>query len=334
MLKSIKLLSGLLMFKPKLSRASLFAPIVAVFFALVFLTSCLPDRPNRIFPEDFFKALEEQGVTLSRVSIEQLSNLQNIVPEYAPLGIYQTDEDVWALFDLPDGKSVKTELFSASNLNLIIFSENEIPKKVSDVLVGLSPRIGYEQLGIFAYPLCTCLLIAIFITLERLFSLRRGVTFPRKVEKALLQGEFPDKKWKRGSAAERIVHVAVQEKASEDTIRAYARLEMSFMERGMFLLEVIVAGAPLIGLLGTVTGLVEVFSNIPSVGTVDKTLFSEGISLALLTTMAGLTIALPTLLFNAYLQRVLDKRAASLDWLTSRLIEAVDRKGIPPEIIR
>ena len=93
------------------------------------------------------------------------------------------------------------------------------------------------------------------------------------MEKALFRGEFPDKKWKRGSVAERIVHVAVHEKASEDTIRAYARLEISAMERGMFLLEVIVAGAPLIGLLGTVTGLVEVFSNMPAGGMVDKTLF-------------------------------------------------------------
>ena len=55
----------------------------------------------------------------------------------------------------------------------------------------------------------------------------------------------------------------------------------------MFLLEVIVAGAPLIGLLGTVTGLVEVFSQMPTGGAVDKSLFTQGISLALLTTMTG-----------------------------------------------
>ena len=71
-------------------------------------------------------------------------------------------------------------------------------------------------------------------------------------------------------------------------MRAYAKLEVSAMERGMFLLEVVVAGAPLIGLLGTVTGLVEVFSQMPAGGTVDKSLFSQGISLALLTTMIGL----------------------------------------------
>ena len=322
------------MFKSKLLRATRFAQIWTVFFTFAFLTGCLPERPKRINPEDFFQVLEGQGVSVSQISPEQFSNLQSVMPGDNCLGVYQTEEEVWALYDLPVGKTEKTDLFTVSNLNLTIFSENEIPVKVSDALVGLSPRIGYEQLGNFAFPLGTCLLIAVFITLERLFSLRRGVTFPRKVEKALLRGEFPDKKWKRGSAAERIVHVAIHEKASEDTIRAYARLEMSAMERGMFLLEVIVAGAPLIGLLGTVTGLVEVFSNMPAGGTVDKTLFSEGISLALLTTMAGLAIALPTLLFNSYLQRVLDKRAASLDWLTSRLIDAVDRKGTPPEIIR
>jgi biopolymer transport protein ExbB len=328
------LLSNLLMFKSQLLWAIRFAQVWLVIFTFAVLTGCLPDRTKTINPEDFFQSLENQGVSVSQLSPDQFSNFQNIAPGYAPLGIYQTDEDVWALYDLPVGKAGHTDLFSVSNLNLTIFSENEIPVKVSDALVGLSSRIGYEQLGIFAYPLGACLLIAVFITLERLFSLRRGVTFPRKVEKALLRGEFPNKKWKRGSAAERIVHVAVHEKASEDTIRAYARLEISAMERGMFLLEVIVAGAPLIGLLGTVTGLVEVFSNMPAGGTVDKTLFSEGISLALLTTMAGLAIALPTLLFNSYLQRVLDKRSVSLDWLTSRLIDAVDRKGTPAEVIR
>jgi biopolymer transport protein ExbB len=322
------------MFKSKVIGAARFAQIWLVIFTFISLSGCLPDRPKQINSEDFFRALEGQGVSVSQLSPDQFSNLQSVVPGDNCLGVYQTEQEVWALYDLPLGKTGETDLFTESNLNLTIFSENEIPLKVENALVGLSPRIGYQQLGIFAYPLGACLLITLFITLERLFSLRRGVTFPRKVEKALLRGEFPDKKWKRGSTAERIVHVAVHEKASEDTIRAYARLEMSAMERGMFLLEVIVAGAPLIGLLGTVTGLVEVFSNMPAGGTVDKTLFSEGISLALLTTMAGLAIALPTLLFNSYLQRVLDKRSASLDWLTSRLIDAVDRKGTPAEVIR
>jgi biopolymer transport protein ExbB len=102
----------------------------------------------------------------------------------------------------------------------------------------------------------------------------------------------------------------------------------------MFLLDVIIAGAPLIGLLGTVTGLVQVFSQMPTGGNVDHSLFSQGISLALLTTMVGLAITLPTIFFNSYLQRVLDKRAASLDWLTARLIDATERKKPPADVIR
>ena len=154
------------------------------------------------------------------------------------------------------------------------------------------------------------------------------------MKKHFYAANFLIKKWKRGSAAERIVHVAVKEQASDETVTAYARLEINAMERGMFLLDVIIAGAPLIGVLGTVTGLVQVFSQMPTGGNVDHSLFSQGISLALLTTMVGLAIALPTILFNSYLQRVLDNRAASLDWLTARLIDATERKKPPADVIR
>ena len=66
------------------------------------------------------------------------------------------------------------------------------------------------------------------------------------------------------SAAERIVWVATKEKPSVHSLRSYARLEVASMERGLFLLEVVVSAAPLLGLLGTVTGLVQVFSQIPA----------------------------------------------------------------------
>jgi biopolymer transport protein ExbB len=294
---------------------------------------CLPDS-GKITPHSLFEELGRSEISTRAVDPNKFPELYQAVPGYVPLGIYTTDNFSWALFDMPDDYAFTIKLNVVSNQNLHIVSDQPIPQLLKQSFKTLIPELGYEQLGIFAYPLALCLLISIFITLERLYSLRRGLTFPRKVEKALLKGEFPDKKWKQGSAAERIVHVAIKEKASEETLRAYAKLEVSSMERGMFLLEVIVAGAPLIGLLGTVTGLVEVFSQMPTGGTVDKSLFSQGISLALLTTMVGLAIALPTLLFNSYLQRILDKRASALEWLTARLIEATDRKGIPPEIIR
>ena len=304
------------------------------FFLLLLFTGCLPDQPDHIEPGIFFDNLGEAGISPKPLIPENFPNLGNAVTGFTPLGVYAHKNVQWALFDLPRNYLVKTTLQHSSNLNLHIFSKTEVPDELTNSLKSLSPQIGYEQLGIFAYPLGICLVLSIFITLERIFSLRRGVTFPRKVEKALLRGEFPDKKWKRGSAAERIVHVAVKEQASDDTITAYARLEIAAMERGLFLLDVIIAGAPLIGLLGTVTGLVQVFSQMPAGGDIDHSLFSQGISLALLTTMAGLAIALPTIFFNSYLQRVLDKRAASLDWLSARLIDATARKKPPADVIR
>ena len=310
--------------------------LAIILFAVSFLffSGCLPENPKIIEPKEFFKELNKAGISAQPQNPSNFPNLENSADGYSPLGIYSYNGTNWALFDLPLNYEIDSKFKHTANQNLHIFAEQTIPEDLSKTLKKISPKLGYEQLGIFAYPLGLCLAISIFITLERLFSLRRGITFPRKVEKALLRGEFPGKKWKQGSAAERIVHVAINEKASEDTLRAYAKLEVSAMERGMFLLEFVVAGAPLIGLLGTVTGLIEVFSQMPAGETVDKSLFSQGISLALLTTMVGLAIALPTLLSNSYLQRVLDKRASALEWLTARLLEATERKGPPPEVNR
>jgi biopolymer transport protein ExbB len=95
------------------------------------------------------------------------------------------------------------------------------------------------------------------------------------------------------------------------------------MERGVFLLEIIVGIAPLIGLLGTVTGLVRVFSGMPAdSGIPDAGAFSEGIAMALLTTIVGLAIAIPALIGHSYLSRVIDNRATKLEWLAERLYEA------------
>ena len=309
-------------------------PAVFIVTITVFLSGCLPEKSDSIKPKAFFDELDQAGIHPQNLDPESSPTLTNAIKGYYPFGVYVIEKIELALFDLPLDYNVTFDLNYISNENLYLVSEQQIPSEVDQALNSLSPSLGYEQLGIFVYPLGACFIISIFITLERLFSLRRGLTFPRKVEIALLSGEFPNKKWKQGSAAERIVHVAIHEKASEETLCAYAKLEVSAMERGMFLIEVVVSGAPLIGLLGTVTGLVEVFSQIPAGGTVDKSLFSEGISFALLTTLVGLAIAFPTLLFNSYLQRVLDKRASALEWLTARLIEATDRKGPPPEIIR
>ena len=94
---------------------------------------------------------------------------------------------------------------------------------------------------------------------------------------------------------------------------AYAQLELSRMERGIFLLEVVIGAAPLLGLLGTVSGLTQVFSGFSAeTGLPDPGTFITGIALALNTTILGLAIAIPTLAAHAYLIRRIESQAARI----------------------
>ena len=285
-------------------------------------------------PSSFIRSMKAANLKCVVLKDDSDPQLMNSIPGHDPFGIYQGDDFKFVLFDLPGGVNLadlddqneSITFFKNQNLMLLGIGQNARPYIA--ILEKLKQPLSVTQLGLFIYPLGICLLMAVFISFERIYSLRSGLTFPRKVAKALNNGEFPDRKWKKHSAAERIVWVATRENPSIDSLRSYSRLEIASMERGLFLLEVVVSAAPLLGLLGTVTGLVQVFSQIPSGGGAgDPSIFSEGIAMALLTTIVGLAIAIPTLIAHAYLVRLIEKRASSLDWLTEKLVDAVYPKN-------
>jgi biopolymer transport protein ExbB len=256
----------------------------------------------------------------------------NLLPRSNDLklsGVYSCVESKFSVFELTESAPFIEDKNSSTiviqNKNLLLVSKQKVEVSIERIFLSLKPPLTIHDAGIFIYPLGACFLLAVFVLVERLFSLRRSLTFPRKVEKALRSGEFPNKKWKQYSAAERIVWVAVHEKPSPESLRSYAKLEVSALERGLYILEVVVAGAPLIGLLGTVTGLVQVFSVMPSLAE-GKDALSEGIGLALFTTILGLAIAIPTLIGHSYLSRLIDKRTVSLNWVTARINDAIHPK--------
>jgi biopolymer transport protein ExbB len=280
-------------------------------------------------PSIFIGEIKKANLPCVLLNDDSYPKLINAIPNHKPFGVYEGTDFTFALFNSPnfniptfDDQNGTLDIFTNQNLVVVGFGQNAIP--YTNILDALRQPLSLSQLGVFIYPLCICLFIAIFVSVERLYSLRSGLIFPRKVAKALNSGEFPNRKWKKRSAAERIVWVATKEKPSVDSLRSYSRLEIAAMERGLFLLEVVVSAAPLLGLLGTVTGLVQVFSQIPAGGGAgDPSIFSEGIAMALLTTIAGLAIAIPTLISHSYLVRLIEKRASSLDWLTERIVDAV-----------
>ena len=95
------------------------------------------------------------------------------------------------------------------------------------------------------------------------------------------------------------------------------------MERFLAALGTIAAITPLLGLLGTVLGMIEVFTEIMASGTGDTGRLAGGISTALITTASGLTIAIPSMVFHRYFERQIDGMVVDMEHQCSRLVDAI-----------
>ncbi len=178
-----------------------------------------------------------------------------------------------------------------------------------------------EGAGWFIWPLGFCSVIATVVIIERLIALRESRVLPRKALELILAGDFESagKAFPR-TCGGRIVNFALKEKPDAGALAAYARLEVSRMERGMFIPESIVSIAPLIGLFGTVYGLYILFPE--NGGMPDQQMLVRGVGLALTTTMLGLLIAMPVLLANNFIMRRIEVLASRLSLAVERLTSA------------
>ena len=177
----------------------------------------------------------------------------------------------------------------------------------------------FKGAGLLIYPLGLCSLIAVYILCERLYALRKGAVLPDDLVEAVVRGTA----YSGGSHSvlARVLGYAAEHKAEPEAIKAFARLELNRMERGIPYLEVIYAAAPLIGLTGTVTGLLQVFSQIsPETGLPDPAAFTKGVALALSATVIGLSIAIPSLVGAGFLQRKVENYAVKIDLLMERVL--------------
>ena len=178
----------------------------------------------------------------------------------------------------------------------------------------------FKGAGLLLYPLGLCSAAAVFIICERAYALRKAAVMPQDLVDAVIDGR-PLIGGKHTVLA-RIVEFAEKHRNDEGAVKAFARLEINRMERGIPYLDVIYAAAPLIGLTGTVTGLLQVFSQIaPDTGLPDPVQFTSGVALALSATVLGLCIAIPSLVGSGYLQRQIENYAARLDVLLERILQ-------------
>lgn len=116
------------------------------------------------------------------------------------------------------------------------------------------------------------------------------------------------------------------------TSEAKAREEIVIMERGIALLEVVITIAPLLGLLGTVSGLVGVFSSVDMAESgSSRVAVSRGIAEALNTTIAGLAVAIPTVIAHSYFTKKIERIGVRMEVLTDNLITAFYKN--PSEVL-
>jgi biopolymer transport protein ExbB len=106
----------------------------------------------------------------------------------------------------------------------------------------------------------------------------------------------------------------------ESAVATTGTIELGFLERGLVILATIANVAPLMGFLGTVVGMVLAFAAIEQAGDVDPTLVAGGIKVALLTTAAGLLIAVPVnISYNFFVTRI-DKLIVDMEQGTQKIL--------------
>ncbi|MCH8841653.1 MAG: MotA/TolQ/ExbB proton channel family protein [SAR324 cluster bacterium] len=124
----------------------------------------------------------------------------------------------------------------------------------------------------------------------------------------------------------------------EEILAVAGQEQLAHLERFLRPLEVMAAIAPLLGLLGTVTGMMQAFRRVAEVeGTVSPSLLAGGIWEALLTTATGLTVAIPLLIFLHVFDRKREKTAVELEKFGSLFVHLRDdmlASGKGPELTR
>ncbi|WP_250658271.1 MotA/TolQ/ExbB proton channel family protein [Alkalimarinus coralli] len=189
--------------------------------------------------------------------------------------------------------------------------------------------------GAIMIPILLCSVLALAIILERFWTLRIGKVAPKQVANELWgwikNKELNSKKMKalkESNPLGRILAAGLSNaKHGRDIMKESIEEEASHvvheLERFLTALGTIAAVTPLLGLLGTVIGMIKVFAQLQLEGTGNAAALAGGISEALITTAAGLAVAIPALIFHRYFIRRVEEIVISMEQEAVKLVEVV-----------
>ena len=189
--------------------------------------------------------------------------------------------------------------------------------------------------GWLMFPILLCSIVAIAIVIERFWTLSATRISPKYVVAQvwtwLKNNQLDSTKLRELRLSSPLGQILAAGLLSSkhgraamiDSIEQTAAQVVHDMERYLNALGTIAAITPLLGLLGTVVGMIRVFSEIMLQGTGNANALAGGISEALITTAAGLPVAIPTYMFHRYFNRKVDSLVLSLEHESNKLVDAI-----------
>ena len=185
------------------------------------------------------------------------------------------------------------------------------------------------------WPILVCSVLALAIIVERCWSLRRSVVAPKDLMSHIQGMTLGDRLTneqidavRETSALGQILAAGLSRQTQQaflikDAIEEAGGHVVHELERYLNALGTIAATTPLLGLLGTVIGMIKVFSAITAVGVGDPQVLAGGISEALITTAAGLSVGIPSLMFHRYFLGKVNELTVAMEQDALRFMEVL-----------
>lgn len=193
--------------------------------------------------------------------------------------------------------------------------------------------------GYIMIPLAILLVVSVFIFVERVLSIgkasKEDTNFMKRIRDCIMEEDFDNAKRlckKTDTPESRMILKGISRigRPTDEVLRAIentGNIEVSRLGKGLAWLSTTAAGAPMLGFLGTVIGMIDAFFKMADAGTATNiTSLSSGISLALVTTVAGLIVGILALFAYNYLTARINKVMTSLE---SRAMEFMDLLNEP-----
>jgi biopolymer transport protein ExbB len=197
----------------------------------------------------------------------------------------------------------------------------------------------FQVSGWTMYGIAACSVFALAVFFEKLWSLRRSKVVPRglsvEVRELVKAGKISEASilCKKSDSPLSRVLATVFENAGKgrervkELVSETGQRESAGLDRYMNVLNTTISVAPMLGFLGTVLGMVQLFTNVAQVGEVTNIgLIADGIYKALYTTIAGLTVSIPATLFYRYLASLIDRLTLELEEETLEVLDLLQER--------